>query len=177
MFARKQARSSAPGEVEGAVRVKSTLSEADTIKTKPSKHLQNTLAARRSWKQKLGYQHELEDAIDAERKDKETWRTHALVLDALLTSFQTISTFSFMYLGYITLVTIEILISWFIMRNTPFHVYLTGRTCRHLRGAHRALLYRYLSHRLLEFSVMLTRCGHFIPSRTAADLYSAYWLQ
>ena len=172
MFARKRARSSAPGDVEGAV--ESTLSEADTIKTKPSKRLQNTLAARRSRKQKLGYQHELEDAIDAERKDKETWRTHALVLDALLTSFQTISTFSFMYLGYITLVTIEISISWFIMRNAPFHVYLTCWTCRHLRGA---LLYRYLSHRLLKFSVMLTRCGHFIPSRTAADLYSAYWLQ
>ena len=105
MFARKRARSSAPGEVEGTV--ESTLSEADTIKTKPSKRLQNTLAARRSRKQKLGYQHELEDAIDAERKDKETWRAHALVLDALLTSFQTISTFSFMYLGYITHVTIE----------------------------------------------------------------------
>ena len=96
---------------------------------------------------------------------------HALVLDALLTSFQTISTFSFMYLGYITLVTIEISISWFIMWNAPFHVYLTGRTCCYLRGA--LVLYRYLSHRLLEFSVMLTRCGHFIPSLTAADLYSA----
>ena len=71
MFARKRARSLAPGEVEGAV--ESTLSEVDTIKTKPSKRLQNTLAARRSRKQKLRYQHKLEDAIDAECKDKEMW--------------------------------------------------------------------------------------------------------
>ena len=78
-FARKRARSSAPGEVEGAV--EPTLSEEDAIKTK---RLQNTLAARRSRKRKLEYQRELEDAIDAERKDKETWRAHALVLEALL---------------------------------------------------------------------------------------------
>jgi len=78
-FARKRARSSAPAEVEGAV--EPTLSEEDAIKTK---RLQNTLAARRSRKRKLEYQRELEDAIDAERKDKEMWRAHALVLEALL---------------------------------------------------------------------------------------------
>lgn len=78
-FARKRARSSAPVEVEGVV--DPTLSEEDAIK---AKRLQNTLAARRSRKRKLEYQRELEDAIDAERKDKEMWRAHALVLEALL---------------------------------------------------------------------------------------------
>ena len=36
---------------------------------------------------------------------------------------------------YVTLVTIENSISLFIMQNTPFHIHLTGQTCRHLRGA------------------------------------------
>ena len=80
-FARKRARSSAPGEVEAVAAVDPTLSEEDAIK---AKRLQNTLAARRSRKRKLEYQRELEDAIDAERKDKEAWRAHALVLEALL---------------------------------------------------------------------------------------------
>ena len=78
MFARKRAQSLAPGEVEGAV--KAYFSE-DAIMTK---RLQNTLAAWRSQKRKLEYQRELEDALHAEHKDKETWRAHALVLEALL---------------------------------------------------------------------------------------------
>ena len=78
-FARKRARSSVPGEVEGAV--EPTLSEEDAIKTK---RLQNTLAARRSRNRKLKYQRVLEDVIDAERKDKQMWRVHALILEALL---------------------------------------------------------------------------------------------
>ena len=77
---------------------------------------------------------------ERETQDVLTGRTlnlcHLAVTAApALTSFQTICTFSFMYLGYITLVTIENSFSWFIMRNAPFHVPLTGRTCRHLRGA------------------------------------------
>jgi hypothetical protein len=80
-FARKRARSSAPAEVEVVAAVDPTLSEEDAIK---AKRLQNTLAARRSRKRKLEYQRELEDAIDDERKDKEMWRAHALVLEALL---------------------------------------------------------------------------------------------
>ena len=79
MFAWKQAQLSAPGEVEGAI--EPTLSEEDTIKTK---HLQNTLAAWRSQKRKLEYQRELEDALHAEHKDKEMWRAHVLILEALL---------------------------------------------------------------------------------------------
>ena len=79
MFAWKRAQSSAPGEVEGTI--EPTLSEEDTIKTKC---LQNTHAARRSRKRKLEYQCELEDAIDAERKDKKMWRAHVLILDAIL---------------------------------------------------------------------------------------------
>jgi hypothetical protein len=78
-FARKRARTSEPAEVEAVV--EPTLSEEDAIK---AKRLQNTLAARRSRKRKLEYQRELEDAIDAERRDKEMWRAHALVLEALL---------------------------------------------------------------------------------------------
>jgi len=78
-FARTRARSSVPHEPEPVVGA--TLSEEDAIK---AKRLQNTLAARRSRKRKLEYQRELEDAIDAERKDKEMWRAHALVLEALL---------------------------------------------------------------------------------------------
>ena len=78
-FARKRARTSTPGEEEPTVGP--TLSEEDAIKTK---RLQNTLAARRSRKRKLEYQRELEDAIEAERMDKEMWRAHALILEALL---------------------------------------------------------------------------------------------
>ena len=79
-FARKRARTSDPPDEPEPV-VGPTLSEEDAIK---AKRLQNTLAARRSRKRKLEYQRELEDAIDAERKDKEMWRAHALVLEALL---------------------------------------------------------------------------------------------
>lgn len=78
-FARKRARTQGPGEDDGGV--EPTLSEEDAIKTK---RLQNTLAARRSRKRKLEYQRELEDAIESERKEKETWRERALVLEALL---------------------------------------------------------------------------------------------
>lgn len=77
-FARKRARTQGPGEEET---VGPTLSEEDAIKTK---RLQNTLAARRSRKRKLEYQRELEDAIDAERRDKEMWRARVLILEALL---------------------------------------------------------------------------------------------
>jgi len=78
-FARKRARTSGPGEDEPSA--EPTVSEDDAIK---AKRLQNTLAARRSRKRKLEYQRELEDAIEAERMDKEMWRSHALVLEALL---------------------------------------------------------------------------------------------
>ena len=78
-FARKRARTSGPGEDEPSVGP--SLSEEDAIKTK---RLQNTLAARRSRKRKLEYQRELEEAIEAERMDKEMWREHALILEALL---------------------------------------------------------------------------------------------
>ena len=49
-----------------------------------AKRLQNTLAARRSRERKLAYQRELEDAIEAERKDKEMWQARALILEELL---------------------------------------------------------------------------------------------
>jgi len=78
-FARKRARTSGPDEDETPVGP--THSEEDAIK---AKRLQNTLAARRSRKRKLEYQRELEDAIEAERMDKEMWREHALILEALL---------------------------------------------------------------------------------------------
>jgi hypothetical protein len=78
-FARKRARTSAPVEDEPSVGP--SVSEEDAIK---AKRLQNTLAARRSRKRKLEYQRELEDAIEAERMDKEMWRAHALILEALL---------------------------------------------------------------------------------------------
>ena len=79
-FARKRARTREPGEEEDDV-VGPTVSEEDAIKTK---RLQNTLAARRSRKRKLEYQRELEDAIEVVRKEKETWRARALILEALL---------------------------------------------------------------------------------------------
>lgn len=79
-FARKRARTQGPGE-DDVGEAGPTLSEEDAIKTK---RLQNTLAARRSRKRKLEYQRELEDAIEAERKEKEMWRARALVLEALL---------------------------------------------------------------------------------------------
>jgi len=78
-FSRKRARTSTPAEEEAPLGP--TASEEGAIK---AKRLQNTLAARRSRKRKLEYQRELEDAIDVERKDKEMWRAHALVLEALL---------------------------------------------------------------------------------------------
>jgi len=80
-FARKRARTREPGEEEEDDVAGPTISEEDAIKTK---RLQNTLAARRSRKRKLEYQRELEDAIEAERKEKETWRARALILEALL---------------------------------------------------------------------------------------------
>ncbi|KAH9179347.1 hypothetical protein EDB89DRAFT_1842487 [Lactarius sanguifluus] len=79
-FARKRARTQGPDEEDDET-AGPTVSEEDAIK---AKRLQNTLAARRSRKRKLEYQRELEDAIDAERKDKETWRARALILEALL---------------------------------------------------------------------------------------------
>ena len=79
-FARKRARTREPGEEEEEA-AGPTVSEEDAIKTK---RLQNTLAARRSRKRKLEYQRELEDAIEAERKEKERWRARALILEALL---------------------------------------------------------------------------------------------
>ncbi len=78
-FSRKRARTSAPAEEEAPL--EPTVSEEGAIK---AKRLQNTLAARRSRKRKLEYQRELEDALEVERKDKEMWRAHALVLEALL---------------------------------------------------------------------------------------------
>jgi hypothetical protein len=78
-FARKRARTSGPAEDEPSVGP--SVSEEDAIK---AKRLQNTLAARRSRKRKLEYQRELEDVIEAERMDKEMWRSHALILEALL---------------------------------------------------------------------------------------------
>jgi hypothetical protein len=48
-----------------------------------AKRLQNTLAAQRSRRRKLAYQRELEDAIDAERKEKEMWEARALALEEL----------------------------------------------------------------------------------------------
>jgi hypothetical protein len=71
---------SGPGE-EDEPSVGPSVSEEDAIK---AKRLQNTLAARRSRKRKLEYQRELEDAIEAERKEKEMWRSRALILEALL---------------------------------------------------------------------------------------------
>jgi hypothetical protein len=79
-FARKRARTSGPGEDDEPF-VGPSVSEEDAIKTK---RLQNTLAARRSRKRKLEYQRELEDAIEAERTDKEMWRARAFILEALL---------------------------------------------------------------------------------------------
>jgi hypothetical protein len=78
-FARKRARTAGPGEDDPSVGP--SLSEEDAI---AAKRLQNTLAARRSRKRKLEYQRELEDAIEAERTDKEMWREHALICEALL---------------------------------------------------------------------------------------------
>ncbi|KAH9065313.1 hypothetical protein EDB87DRAFT_1555901 [Lactarius vividus] len=79
-FARKRARTQGPDEEDDEA-AGPTVSEEDAIK---AKRLQNTLAARRSRKRKLEYQRELEDAIEAERKDKESWRARALILEALL---------------------------------------------------------------------------------------------
>ncbi|KAH9989711.1 hypothetical protein BJV74DRAFT_773033 [Russula compacta] len=80
-FARKRTRPQAPVEDEVEIGIGPSLSEEDAIK---AKRLQNTLAARRSRKRKLEYQRELEEAIEAERKDKEMWRARALVLESLL---------------------------------------------------------------------------------------------
>ncbi|KAI0315611.1 hypothetical protein OF83DRAFT_1031091, partial [Amylostereum chailletii] len=83
-FARKRARSQAFGEDDELAAEDGslpTLTEEEAIK---AKRLQNTLAARRSRKRKLEYQRELEEALEAERKEKEMWKSRALVLEALL---------------------------------------------------------------------------------------------
>ncbi|KAI0033113.1 hypothetical protein K488DRAFT_48383 [Vararia minispora EC-137] len=86
-FARKRARSQAFGDEDeladdDAAALRPSATEEDAIK---AKRLQNTLAARRSRKRKLEYQRELEDTIEIERQEKEQWKSHALVLEALLT--------------------------------------------------------------------------------------------
>ena len=52
-----------------------------------------------------------------------------------------------------------------IMRNAPFHVYLTGRTCRHLRGALVILLTRVTvaSMQLSRILVSLSQISPFGP--------------
>jgi hypothetical protein len=80
-FARKRARTQGPEEEEDDEVPGPSVSEEDAIK---AKRLQNTLAARRSRKRKLEYQRELEEAIEAERKEKEAWRARSLILEALL---------------------------------------------------------------------------------------------
>lgn len=50
------------------------------------KRRQNTLAARRSRKRKLVQQHQLEEAVEHLRKEKEMWRTRCLTLKQLLQS-------------------------------------------------------------------------------------------
>jgi hypothetical protein len=80
-FARKRARTQGPGDEDEDEVAGPSVSEEDAIK---AKRLQNTLAARRSRKRKLEYQRELEEAIEAERKEKEAWRARALILEALL---------------------------------------------------------------------------------------------
>jgi hypothetical protein len=57
------------------------LSEEDAIK---AKRLHNTVVAPRSRKQELEHQRSLQDAIEAEGKEKEMWRARAQVLEALL---------------------------------------------------------------------------------------------
>jgi hypothetical protein len=87
-FARKRARSQAFGDDDelaaddAASRAKS-LSEEEQ-RAIESKRMQNTMAARRSRKRKLEYQRELEDTIELERREKDAWKQHALVLEALL---------------------------------------------------------------------------------------------
>jgi hypothetical protein len=49
-----------------------------------AKRLQNTLAARRSRRRKLEYEQELENALDAERIDKEMWQTRTLAPEGQL---------------------------------------------------------------------------------------------
>ncbi|KAJ7207553.1 hypothetical protein GGX14DRAFT_320328, partial [Mycena pura] len=50
------------------------------------KRRQNTLAARRSRKRKMMHQQALEDAVERLTREKEIWRTRALMLSNLLRS-------------------------------------------------------------------------------------------
>jgi len=85
VFAKKRARSTAFGDEEdelddeAAANGTPTGSEADAI---AAKRRQNTLAARRSRKRKLEHQRELENAVEAERQDKEMWRGKAMFYEA-----------------------------------------------------------------------------------------------
>jgi hypothetical protein len=49
-----------------------------------AKRAQNTLVTQKSRMRKLAYERELEDAIDAERKEKERWQARVLILEELL---------------------------------------------------------------------------------------------
>lgn len=80
VFAKKRARSTAFGDEEdeledGEEDAPPTGTEADAI---AAKRRQNTLAARRSRKRKLEHQRELENAVEAERQEKEMWRGKAM---------------------------------------------------------------------------------------------------
>lgn len=92
VFARKRARSAAfdeeddelAGSEDGAADGPVSTAEADAI---AAKRRQNTLAARRSRKRKLEYQRELEESLEAERREKEMWRERAMMLRTQVMQF------------------------------------------------------------------------------------------
>jgi len=82
VFAKKRARSQAFGDDED-LDLDIGPEDADAIE---AKRRQNTLAARRSRKRKLEYQRELEQSLEQEREEKDTWKSRAVTYAALLQS-------------------------------------------------------------------------------------------
>jgi len=86
VFAKKRSRSQAFGDDEDQLAEESSSLAPEEMDAIEAKRKQNTLAARRSRKRKLEYQRELEDGLEREREEKESWKTRALMSEALLRS-------------------------------------------------------------------------------------------
>lgn len=86
VFAKKRSRTQAFGDDEDQLAEDSPLLAPEDLDAIEAKRRQNTLAARRSRKRKLEYQRELEEGLEREREEKESWKTRALMSEALLRS-------------------------------------------------------------------------------------------
>ena len=85
VFARKRARSAALGldeedELAGSDVAGEAPANSQEAAAIEAKRRQNTLAARRSRKRKLEYQRELEEGLEATRRERDMWKERSMML-------------------------------------------------------------------------------------------------